>query len=218
MRREAKRRLLDARRWGYVLAASMGLAWLPVGAQEGLSPAAEQPESPSLPVELIDPSPHLPGLPGWVMLLLIGIALAIAAGVVALVIQLSRNNETTLTHRQSPFQFALQQLESFRALPENTPLAEITTRISLALRGYLAASKSDSALYQTREEFLTDEERLRHVEEPVRSQTADFLAELSSLQYAPPTSDPEEVTKLIDQGIRILHNLAEPSPSPADHA
>lgn len=216
MRRESKRRLRCANWWGLVVIASMGLL-LPIGAQEDPSSVPAQPEGPSLPVELIDPSPHLPGLPGWVMLLLIGIALAIAAGVVALVIHLSRNSETSLTHRQSPFQFALQQLESFRDLPEETPLSELTTRISLVLRGYLAASKSDSALYQTREEFLTDEERLRHVEEPVRSETADFLTELSSLQYAPPTSDPSQASALIDRGLETLQMLAEPQPSPTNH-
>ena len=128
----------------------------------------EQPQEPSLPFETIDPSPHLPGIPGWMILLA---ALLITIPLVLLIVFLLRKtgHSTIAASGPSPFESARAQLANLRELPSETTLAEISTRISLILRGFLTKSKSDAALYQTREEFLTDEERLRHVTSPQKA-------------------------------------------------
>lgn len=218
MRSDLWKSLLGAKWYGLAVTLMVGLV-LPAWGQESPPlPDSEQPAVPPLPVELIDPSPHLPGLPGWIMILLILLVLAIAAGLVVLIIRLGSQNGPLHPPRISPYIVARKNLEAFRELPNEIPLAEISTRISLVLRAYLAESKSDSALYQTREEFLTDEDRLRHVPEPTRGETAAFLAELSSLQYAPPSSDATLVNGLIDRSLEVLEALATPMPTSADHA
>lgn len=208
--------------WAGLLLALPNLAWAQESIESQLAPAApatsapsEQPKTPKLPVETIDPSPHLPGVPGWIVLLT---ALLVAIPLVILAAFLLRKSVLTLPKLSGPSPFALarEQLLALRKLPTETPLAEISTRISLALREFLTKSKSAAALYQTREEFLTDEERLRHVPEPSKSQTAEFLSELSSLQYAPPSSDPAQVEALISKGLQTLESLNQPEPtSPA---
>lgn len=177
----------------------------------------EQPETPKLPVEVIDPTPHLPSIPAWMILLTLIVIFIPLAFLLFLALKKTATSALAKPGR-NPFVFAKENLLALRDLPAETPLADLSTRISLTLRHYLAESKSDSALYQTREEFLTDQERLQHVPEPVKSHTADFLSELSSLQYAPPNSDAAMVSSLIDRSLEALERLAQPEPSPSSHA
>ncbi len=171
--------------------------------------AAPEPEAPKLPREMLAPSPHLPGIPGWFALLIL-VLIFIPLGLI-LFVALKKTNLTGLAQpRMNPFAEARRNLLALRSLPAETPLAELSTRISIVVRKFLTDSKSDSALYQTREEFLTDRQRLHHVLEPAKGKTADFLGELASLQYAPPRADPQQVGALIDKGLRILDLLAQP--------
>ena len=176
-------------------------------AQE-LPTEAAPPAPPALPVEVIDPAPYLPGFPLWV-----GIIAALLFLVPLILLLLwacstFRKSPTALHKRKKPaIEIAREQLALLEQLPEDTPLAEISTRLSILLRQYLAVSKADSALYQTREEFLTDEERLRDVPEPEKGQTADFLSNLANLQYAPPARDQETVSTLLAEGATILNAL-----------
>ena len=178
----------------------------------GNQPASEQPKESSSDLEEVDPSPNVPGIPGWIILLS---ALLVTVPLVLLLIYLLQKGHLTAIKPSgpTPFQVARKRLHDLKELPTETPLAEISTRISLTVRWFLTQSKSDAALYQTREEFLTDEERLRHIPEPAKSKTADFLSELATLQYAPPTSDPEQVSTLVEKGLKTLDSLNQPEPT-----
>ena len=186
-------------------------------APTGAPPSTEQTEE-SFKPETPDPSPNIPGIPGWLILLS---ALLVTILLVLLLIYLLQKGHLTAIKPSgpTPFQLARERLRALEELPTETPLAEISTRISLTIRWFLTQSKSDPALYQTREEFLTDEERLRHIPEPAKSKTADFLGELATLQYAPPTSDPEQVSTLVEKGLKTLDSLNQPEPTlPAANA
>lgn len=172
------------------------------------------PELPELPVEALDPSPHLPGLPGWIIALIAIILLAVLIGVVLLVIKLAGKAQTPLNPGRSPLVVAQERLLALRELPAETPLADLSTQISLILRHYLAASKSEKALYQTREEFIASENRLRNLHPAVAEKTTDFLTELSALQYAPPQTNPEQIAGLIDRGLATLDAIATAEPFP----
>ncbi len=200
------------RKWSSISTAALFLTtafiWPLAGQQVPPLVGGESPvETPKLPVEVLDPSPHLPGLPEWLVLLVI---LAICIPLIALFFFLLRKREPIVKGGQktSPYEESRDALRALRDSDPETPLAELATRISIVLRHYLAQSRSDISRYQTREEFLTDEDRLRHVSEPLKSETVDFLNELGSLQYAPATSDPVRVTSLIDQALVKLQALA----------
>lgn len=178
------------------------------------TPVPEAPEVPELPVEALDPAPHLPGLPGWITALIILVALALLTGIVLLVLRLAGKAKPPLSSERNPLHAAQERLLALRDLPAETPLADLSTQISLILRHYLAASKAEKALYQTREEFVTSEDRLRNLPPAIAEKTTDFLTELSALQYAPPQTNPEQVAGLIERGLTTLDAIATAEPFP----
>ena len=209
---------------GTGLLLSFLLLALPLPAQESiesmLAPLPgeenEQSEFPELSSEEVDPTPHLPGLPGWVYLIILFLALIVIALLGFLFFTLLRNNKKISA---PPLRNSLAQAEekllALRQYPTETPLAEISTRISIIVRQYLLESKSDSSLYQTREEFHTDEHHLASVPEPAKSETAEFLTDLASLQYAPPKSNPQQIESLIERGLKTLRSIAHPTTQPS---
>ncbi len=197
----------------FLLTSAMGQESI----ESQLAPNASTPEAeiPALPIEVIDPSPHLPSFPTWLILLS---ALLILAPIALIVIAILKNRSHSIipSGRLNPSAIAWEKLTNLRKLPPQTPLSEIATHISLAIRQYLTDSRLDSSLYQTREEFLTDEDHLAHLENPGKEKTAELLTELASLQYAPPTSDAAQTEMLIEKSLKTLDTLARPKPtSPA---
>lgn len=178
------------------------------------TPVPEAPKVPELPVEALDPAPHLPGLPGWILALIILLLLALLAGLIFLILKLAGKAKPPLATGVNPRHAAQERLLALRDLPAETPLADLATQISLILRHYLAASKAEKALYQTREEFITSENRLRNLPPAIAEKTTAFLTELSALQYAPPQSDPAQVAGLIERGLTTLDAIATAEPFP----
>ena len=183
-------------------------------------PGLQQTEQPNDPrdqekeeLEVIDPSPHLPRIPGW-FVILTAIIVLLPLGLLVFFFLQKKSPLSLSASSRNPFAFARERLFALKKFPPETPLAEISTCISLIIRQYLAESKSEAALYQTREEFLSDTERLHHIDEPQKSVTADFLSELASLQYAPPSSDPAHSEVLIERSLTNLDGLAQPAPHP----
>ena len=184
-----------------------------------LQSEAPQPEAPTLPVENIDPSPHLPSIPNWIVLLSIIVVFALLALITFFVLN-SRTPARPHKSRSNPLATAKESLLALRKLPKDTPLAEISTRISLIIRGYLAESTADQSLYQTREEFIASEDKLRDLPDLPREKVTLVLDELASLQYAPPKCDAELLDKLIEQGKTTLDAIASSASShsaPATH-
>ena len=195
----------------FALPALSLLLSAPLLAQESLesqlTPGGQQaPQPPELPVEVIDPSPYLPGLPGW--LILLTVVLLLAPIIAVLVVILKKNPAFTPKPSRNLLAEARQKLTRLGDLPPETPLSEVATRISLIIRQYLAESKSELALYQTHEEFLTDKKQLTSLDEPVRSKTTDYFNELQAHQYTPTRRDPELSHELIKQGVEVLNTIA----------
>ncbi|MBK1834377.1 hypothetical protein [Roseibacillus ishigakijimensis] len=179
-------------------------------------PAAEQatsliPELPATPEEEITQSPHLLGIPSWLIVTTLLLIFLLSALAVKAILRSQRKDEPRRPGVDALAE-AKEKLARLREESETAPLSEVATRLSLLLREYLAASKSERALFQTREEFLTDEERLRRLREPDRSQTADLLAELGEQQYAPPTPAGAVAHDLIVRTDTLLTHLAQPEP------
>ena len=185
-----------------------GLNGIPGGGAPGAADSSKAAKTPELPVETIDPKQHLPGLPTWIVIVATILILLFAAGLALLIIKLTKNSASSTSSTQNSLAQAQTQLQALRELSSTTSLSDLSVKISLILRQYLAESKSDKALYQTREEFNASEDRLQNLPAEISNQTSDFLTELASLKYARPVSNPEEVTALIDRGLSTLNLIA----------
>lgn len=182
------------------------------------APTEEQAEEAKLPIELLEHSHYLPGFPGWIPVLTALILLVPAA---LLIWFFAKNFKEKLpSHsKQNHLIEAQRKLSLLRESSPETPLSSIASQISLIIRGYLAHSKSDPSLYQTREEFIQDSQHLTHLSEPVKAKTEDLLEELASLQYAPQKWDQEFLNQTLDRAsdnlnaISHSNNLTTDSPS-----
>ncbi len=153
--------------------------------------------------DLVPPEPLLrdPGLPLWVWL-------SIALGVVLLawlaVRLLGRKAATPPPladfHAQA-YREALGTIEEAAQLDSR----EAATRISGALRHYLAVVCGDPSLYETHEEFLARHQALADFSAEAREQTATTFAHLAQLKYDKDRSgEPAELSR---RGAALLENL-----------
>lgn len=85
-----------------------------------------------------------------------------------------------------PLQSTLSELENMEQ--ELPALRPCSLKLSLLLRGYLAGSAQDTALYETQEEFTQRMDALAGVPDTVRPETRTLLDELASYKYAGDTS------------------------------
>ncbi|MDP0489697.1 MAG: DUF4381 family protein [Verrucomicrobiota bacterium JB023] len=161
----------------------------------------------ALPHDFLDPSSHLPGLPAWVYWLGALLALVIIAGSVILYRRLNKKNLVSSPGR-NPLRLALARIHELKEQSETLALPELATELSLTLRRYLADTKSDRALFQTREEFIANQRRLNALPEDERQKLTDFIMKLSQYQYAPPASNEEEADQLITASLERLNALS----------
>jgi hypothetical protein len=162
-------------------------------------------------------SSQLPGLPLGETLLAAFLLLIILA-FVAWYFWKNRKITPTTSSARNSLVLARERLKALHDLPEETPLAEIATRISLVLRQYLADSQSENALYQTHEEFNASEDRLRRMDPDSRGKATAFLQELASSQYASPTPVPDQAEQFLTRGEATLETIARSTTSEPAHA
>jgi hypothetical protein len=103
--------------------------------------------------------------------------------------------------RKAAYQTALRELHP--AFPDERS-QDIAKRVSLAVRGYLAAASGDPALYETHEESLSRHEFLNRYPDELRIATRRCLERLAQLKYGRESHDdartlPEETKVLLDQ-------------------
>ena len=118
-------------------------------------------------------------LQAWWFLAAGGVILALAL----LIIFLKRKKVSHDPHKakREAYIAAKAELES---IPESGS-RETATAVSLALRGYLALSMNEPALYETHEEFIGRHEGLKDLPEEIRSETEAFFGKLAAMKYAP---------------------------------
>ena len=82
---------------------------------------------------------------------------------------------------------------------------EAATRISGAIRLYLATVCGDSSLFETHEEFLGRHQALQNFPEETRSQVSTILCQLAAMKYARP--DSPEASSLGAQSRAVIDQL-----------
>lgn len=149
----------------------------------GKSDAATHPD---LPVEEVNPAPHIPAPSKPVVILVSLILLALLSGYLFAIYLLSRSSR-----KHAPPKSLQTLIEQTRLqideLEEDTelPLSQSASQLSLIFRRYLHDRKNDPSLYKTREEFLSDRKRLSALSEKAKSTLEDTFTEFANYQYAP---------------------------------
>lgn len=130
--------------------------------------------------ELVPAEPLLPspGLPLWAWLAIAAAGVALLALVFFLRRAKREKTDPSLVREQA-YRTAIGELES----PPARGMQEAATRVSVALRRYLAAVSGDPALFETHEEFVARHESLAGYPEDLRKSTAEGFSHLARLKY-----------------------------------
>lgn len=85
-------------------------------------------------------------------------------------------------------------------------MQEAATRVSVALRRYLAVASGDPALFETHEEFVARHESLAKYPEELRQTTAEGFSHLARLKYGREANgDPAALSSSARQLLDRLH-------------
>lgn len=162
--------------------------------------------------DIPDPTPLLPGvaIPFWVWALLALGVLAIALLVTAAVVL--RRKGRARASIEDVYRISRQQLEALRAKSTDSPLADIATQASFAIRYYLAACLEEPALYETHEEFALRPDALDRLPAGSREHLNPLLGKLAACKYGPSTTDPGRAVTLVDECTEVLQGLESTRP------
>lgn len=104
--------------------------------------------------------------------------------------------------RDEAYRRAVAELEN----PGTSTMQEAATRVSIALRRYLAVVSGDPALFETHEEFVGRHESLAKYPEELRQTTAEGFSHLARLKYGREANgDPASLFSSARQLLDRLH-------------
>ena len=86
-------------------------------------------------------------------------------------------------------------------------IRDTAMKVSLVLRGYLARSLQEPALFETHEEFIGRHDGLKNLPEEIGSEVGSFFSRLAALKYAPLEATDESSMELRDSGKDILERI-----------
>lgn len=159
--------------------------------------------------ELVPPDSLVlePGWPWWAWVLLSCVAILLIYGIIRLTSQKGRPPQIPRIDYRGAYQRAIEEIES----SANLPLHESATRISGAIRLYLATVCHDSSLFETHEEFLGRHQALQDFPESVREQVSTTLCQLAALKYDQPRS--QAAPSLGQQSRAVIDQLHQSIPA-----
>ena len=164
---------------------------------------AEQTDDALVLRELVPAEPLLPspGLPTWAWLAIAAAAVAFVA-LVFLLRRAKREKADPTLAREQAYRTAVGELES----PPARGMQEAATRVSIALRRYLAAVSGDPALFETHEEFVARHQALAGYPDDLRKSTAEGFSHLARLKYGREAAgDPAALFSAARQLLDRLH-------------
>lgn len=156
--------------------------------------------------DIPDPAPWLPGMeiPWWVW----AVAVLAAATVVAMV--LARHFRTPAGPAGDSSLVYDESRQRLTALKERLPgpsLAEVATDASLTLRGYLAETLEEPALFETHEEYLSRHDALEKLPSGSRERLAPLLEQLAEIKYGRSAPGDATALQLVDNSLEVLDGL-----------
>jgi len=154
--------------------------------------------------ELVESRDALDLVPTWEVQAWWFLAAGLALLILALVLFFLRRKKVFLDphkEKREAFAAAKERLETM----EQVGSRETATAVSLALRGYLARSMNEPALYETHEEFIGRHEGLKDLPEDIRLETGAFFNHLASMKYAPEDMPTEGNVR--EEGLALLERI-----------
>jgi hypothetical protein len=161
--------------------------------------------------ELVSADPYIqsPGWPWWLWAV-IGL---LAVGLILLIWSLfkRKNTENSPDLRLIADQAYRSALEKIEAAASLSPIQNVATDCSEAIRRYLATVTSDPSLYETHEEFLSRHQSLDGYPIEIRNGVSTGFSRLAKLKYGKsPNGDPNTIT---NEGRNLLMELHQHRPS-----
>lgn len=156
-----------------------------------------------------------PDLPWWAWLLIAHAVLLLAGLLAAIVyaVRAHRAESRSLPHdrgRVVEAAYREARLAIDKSDDEETPAA-LATRISAALRRYLATACGDPSLFETHEEFLARHEALSDLPGELRQDTAAHFTRLARVKYDKNRSD--DPAPLRAEALALLETLHRQTPA-----
>lgn len=168
-------------------------------------------QAPTLEHGIPDPETYLPETPEWYWWFLIGgIVLTILALLWLLKILFGKPRKAAAPKEHDFFTPAMRCLDSLEADSGKRLISGIAADASLAIRTYLAGSRSEPALYETAEEFQARQSIL-----PAAAN--QLLNDLNDVKYSKSEVDHDRATALIHRSRTCLEDLRRFAPV-TDHA
>jgi hypothetical protein len=153
-----------------------------------------------VPAEPLLPDPGLPPS-AWV-----AIALASVVLLGLLIWVLRRRKKIGMVNPQEVRDEAYRRAVAELSVPSGETMQEAATKVSIALRRYLAVVSGDPALFETHEEFVARHEALASYPEELRKVTAEGFSHLARLKYGrEATGDPVALFSSARQLLDRLH-------------
>lgn len=149
-----------------------------------------------------------PGWPWWLWALI-----AITVTLIVVVIVLITRDKTALSAARKPVDHSAAYRRAVDEIEESSklPAQEGATRISGAIRLYLATVCGDPSLFETHEEFLSRHQALQSFPEETRERVSTLLCQLASMKYDQPRN---EVAPTMGQQSRaVIDQLHERIPA-----
>lgn len=143
-----------------------------------------------------------PGWPWWLWTMLAFVSAGIILVVIAFVRERNKlkGGGRRIDHAGA-YRHAVEEIEASSPLQSQ----EAATRISGAIRLYLATVCGDPSLFETHEEFLGRHQALQSFPEETRSQVTAILCQLAAMKYARP--DSPEASKLGARSRSVIDQL-----------
>lgn len=175
-------------------------------------------QAPTLEHGIPDPETYLPGTPdGYWWFLIGGMILTILAILWLLKLLFQRPQPEKALEGRDLFSPAMKSLTSLEAQTQTKLVSEVAAEASLAIRTYLAGSRSEPALYETVEEFQARQSVLP-------GDANSHLNELNNAKYSKSEVNPDRSLDLIKKSQECLEKLrlfapadsqtSKPSPPP----
>jgi hypothetical protein len=149
-------------------------------------------------------------VPLWLWVLLALAVLAITLLLIAVIVLRAKGPD--LKSIEDVYKISHDQLESLRSQVEASPLADIATGASFAIRYYLAACLREPALFETHEEFRLRADALDKLPAGSHERLNPLLENLADCKYGPSTTDADRAGALLDQCLEVLRGLESTRP------